>query len=193
MKKYSAKFMLIEAAIILGISFVAGLLIGICCGAKNVTMMATTFGIMILFVLMIVWCLFGNLFLGIIAQKTMDKNTRENNFDIYSTFVTDGSFTVGAIIRIDESDGRIAYVSYQNPYEFQMVAAKDVTDIKSDYIKGPLGGTTYVYFEFYYNKKRVRIPTFTASNTYSLESEEVMEGIAKADTFRDVLLNAQHM
>ena len=95
--------------------------------------------------------------------------------------------------RIDESAGRIAYVSYQNPYEFQMVSAKDITNIKSSYIKGPLGGTRYVYFEFYYNNKKVRIPTFTSRNIYSLKSQEVLEGISKADAFCDILVHAQNV
>lgn len=52
--------------------------------------------------------------------------------------------------------------------------------------------TSYVYFEFYYNGKKTRIPTFTSSNTYSIQSSEVMEGISKADTFCDILKNAQN-
>ncbi len=60
-----------------------------------------------------------------------------------------------------------------------------------NYKKEPLGGTQYVYFEFYYNNKRVRIPTFTASNVYSLQSQAVLEGISKADAFCDLLTNAQ--
>ena len=93
---------------------------------------------------------------------------------------------------IDEETGKIGYVSYLNPKEFQLLSAANITDIKSSYVKGPLGGTSYVYFEFFYNKQKVRIPTFTSNNTYSLESSEVLEGISKADTFAEILTNAQN-
>lgn len=74
-----------------------------------------------------------------------------------------------------------------------MVQAKELTNIKSSYTKAPLGGTQYVYFEFYVNNKRVRIPTFTASNVYSLQSQAVLEGISKADAFCALLTNAQNV
>lgn len=147
---------------------------------------------MILFVLLMAYFMFGNSIMGKIARKTMEKHCKKENFEEYSTFITDGSFTSGAIIRIEEKKGRIAYVSYQNPYEFQMVSVKDIENIQSSYIKGALGGTRYVYFEFYYNKKRVRIPTFTSRNVYSLNSSEVLEGISKADAFCDMLINAKN-
>lgn len=73
----------------------------------------------------------------------------------------------------------------------QMVEAKELTDIESSYKKAPLGGTSYVYFAFKYNNKKVVIPTFTASNVYSLQSPAVLEGISKADAFCDLLKNAQ--
>lgn len=118
-------------------------------------------------------------------KKFMDEKSKEANFKEYSTF----SSSAG-IIRIDGEDGRIAYVAKLNPKEFQVVNAKDVTDIKSDYNKDPLGGTRYVYFSFKYNGKQFKIPTFTAESTYSLKSSEVLEGISKADMFAEILKKA---
>lgn len=193
MNKFDAKFLLIQGAIILGISVIAGFLISFFMDPVDIVFATEMFASMILFLLLLCYGFFGNIITGSIAKKTMEKHSAEEKFENYSTFVTDGSFTAGAIIRIDESAGRIAYVSYQNPYEFQMVSAKDITNIKSSYIKGPLGGTRYVYFEFYYNNKKVRIPTFTSRNMYSLKSQEVLEGISKADAFCDILVHAQNV
>lgn len=41
------------------------------------------------------------------------------------------------------------------------------------------------------NNKRLRIPTFTSRNMYSLQSSEVLEGISKGDMFCEIITNAQ--
>ncbi len=137
------------------------------------------------------YLMFSNTYTGRIAKKTMNSNCEKENFRNYSSFTNNGTFTIGTLIRIEEHTGRIAYVSYQNPREFQMIPAKDITNIKSGYVKAPLGGTGYVYFEFYYKNKRLRIPTFTSNNVYHLQSTEVLEGISKADVFAEILEKAQ--
>lgn len=192
MKKISGKFLLIQAGIMLAISFIVGLLLNIYLGAENL-MSATVLTAVLVFVFLLICVLIcGNSINARIAKKTMEKGSAESGFEAYSTFASDAPFTIGSVLRIDESTGKIGYVSYQNPYEFQLLPAKDITKIKSSYIKGVLGGTSYVYFEFYYNNKRVRIPTFTSNNQYHLQSEEVLEGIAKADTFCEILENAKN-
>lgn len=193
MKKFDGKFLLVQVVIVLVISAIVGIIVAVAMGADNPISGGLNLLPFFFFVVAFAYCMFANSFTGHIANKTMEQHSEEEKFEDYSTFVTDGSFTLGAIVRIDERTGRVAYVSYQNPYEFQMVQAKDLTNIKSSYIKGPLGGTNYVYFEFYYNNKKVRIPTFTANNAYSLQSEEVLEGISKADAFCDLLTNAQNV
>lgn len=191
LKRIDTKFLLIQAAILCGVSWIIGIVISVVTGGKAPIIEGFRVMPMFLFFAVLIYGAAGNLFTGTIAKKTMEENAKKENFGKSSTFVTAGSFTIGAIVMIDENTGRVAYVSYWNPYEFQMVQAKDLTNIKSDYIKAPLGGTQYVYFEFYYKNKRVRIPTFTASNVYSLQSSEVLEGISKADTFCDLLKQAQ--
>lgn len=193
MKRIDAKFLVVQVVILLVVSMLIGVVISLATGGENPIVEGCRTMPLFFFFVALMYVGFGNAFTGSIARKTMDKNSVKENFSKSSTFITDGSFTIGAIVRIDENTGRIAYVSYQNPYEFQLVHAKDITSIKSSYIKAPLGGTQYVYFEFYYNNKRVRIPTFTASNVYSLQSEAVLEGISKADAFCDLLTNAQNV
>ena len=190
MKKIDMKFILIYGAILLALSFIIGAIIGAAIGGDTPLIQgALNMTPFLFFLLLLVSCFLGNSFIGGIAKKTSKNGAEKEGMNNYSTFVNEGSFTLGSIICIDESTGKIGYVSYLNPKEFQVLSADAITDIKSSYVKGPLGGTSYVYFEFYYNKKKVRIPTFTSNNTYSLESTEVLEGISKADTFAEILTN----
>ncbi len=191
MKRIDVKFLLLQVVILVAVSMMIGIIVSVVIGGVNPIVGGFRIMPLFLFFVAMFYGVFGNMFTGPIAKKTMEKHSKKENFERSSTFITDGSFTVGAVVKIDENTGRVAYVSYWNPYEFQMVQAKELTNIKSSYIKAPLGGTQYVYFEFYYNNRRVRIPTFTASNVYSLQSEAVLEGISKADAFCDLLTNAQ--
>ena len=193
MKRIDAKFLVVQVLILLVVSMLIGVVISLVTGGENPIVEGYRTMPLFFFFVALMYVGFGNGITGVIAEKTMEKNARKENFERSSTFVTDGSFTIGSIVKIDEDTGRVAYVSYQNPFEFQLTHARLLTNIKSDYIKSPLGGTSYVYFEFYYKDKRVRIPTFTASNVYSLQSEAVREGISKADAFCDLLTNAQDM
>ncbi len=191
MKRIDVKFLLLQVVILVAVSMIIGIIVSVVIGGVNPIIGGFRIMPLFLFFVSMIYGVFGNMFTGPIARKTMEKHSKKENFEKSSTFITDGSFTIGAVVKIDENTGRVAYVSYWNPYEFQMVQAKELTNIKSSYIKAPLGGTQYVYFEFYYNNKRVRIPTFTARNVYSLQSEAVLEGISKADAFCDLLTNAQ--
>ena len=195
MKKYDIKFILIEIFSIIAASVLIGFLISFLTqdDIETVLNMGVFFVILLLCFFTLGLFFFGNNLIGMIAKKTMEKKSEEINMNHFSSFKAEAQFTVGSLLRIDAETGRIAYVSYQNPFECQVVSAKDITDIKSDYIKGPFGGTRYVYFEFYYNNKRVRIPTFTSRNMYSLKSREVLEGISKGDTFCDILVHAKNV
>ncbi len=192
MKKVDMKFILTYGAILVVLSGIIGGIVSYAIGAgENLVRGAVNLTPVFFFLLLLFSCFFGNSIIGGIAKKTLKSGAENECMLKYSTFVNEGSFTLGSIIGIDEETGKIGYVSYLNPKEFQLIPAKEITDIKSSFVKGPLGGTSYVYFEFYYNKKRVRIPTFTSNNTYSLESSEVLEGISKADTFAEILTNAK--
>lgn len=90
-------------------------------------------------------------------------------------------------IRIDEENKKIAYVSVYNPKKLYLLDPKQIHDVKADYIKGPLGGTSYVYFQFYYGKRKLRFPTFLSNKPLLMKSVEVQTGISKAETYRDIL------
>lgn len=187
MKKFSMTFILTELAALLAISFIVGLIIAACMGAEDLLNGAVSMGGIVFFFGGCVYLGLSSAITQHFAEKTMEKNSKEKDFREYSTF-----YSSGAIIRIDEVTGRIAYVANQNPFEFQMISARDISKIRTHYIKGPLGGTSYVCFEFVYNGKRVKIPTFTSNQVYSMESSEVLTAISKADAYCEILQNAQN-
>lgn len=187
MKKVDLKFLLAQIGILAAVSLVIGWIISIANGeATNPEMIIPMF-LMFFFILGCIYMGLSSLFTRKLVKKTINAKAAENGFANCSTF--HGS---GAVLKINEQAGKIAYVANQNPFEFQVISAKDIYDIKSSYKKGPLGGTGYVYFEFYYNKKRVRIPTFTSNQMYSLKSAQVLEGISKADTYCEILQIAKN-
>ena len=188
MKKISWSFIGIQVAAVLVVSFLISTVFSLCnygeFDANAVVTMTFVVGVMV-----------GALYLGLsgilmrkLAAGTVKKNVAAQHFENCSTF-----YSSNATIKIDQATGRIAYISQMNPFAFQVISAKDIDDIKSDYAKGPFGGTNYVYFQFSYKGKKYKLPTFTANRQmYSLKSAEVLEGISKADAYAEMLLNAKN-
>ena len=81
--------------------------------------------------------------------------------------------------------------SYRAQFRFQAADVKDLTDVSSGYVEGPFSGTRYVYYQFTYMNKRMRIPTFTAKSMHFLTATVVQKAIAEADSFRDAILELQ--
>lgn len=122
------------------------------------------------------------------VAKTVKKNVAKYNFDKSYTF-----YTVNATVMIDAVGGRIAYISNLNPWKFQMISAKDIADIKSGYKKGLLPETThYVYFQFSYQGKVMKIPTFTSTHYRPLAMDKVQNGLKNADAYAEILRAAKH-
>ncbi len=123
------------------------------------------------------------------VAKTIKKNATKHNFDKSYTF-----YTRNATIMIDAVGGRIAYISNLNPWEFQMISAKDIADIKSDYKKGAIPETThYVYFQFSYLGNVMKIPTFTSYHYRPLAMDKVQENIKKAAKYAEILTVAKQV
>ncbi|WP_075718053.1 hypothetical protein [Roseburia sp. 499] len=76
MKKFNAKFLLIQGAIILGISVIAGFLISFFMDPVDIVYAAEILTVMILFVLLLCYGFFGNIITGSIAKKTMEKHSQ---------------------------------------------------------------------------------------------------------------------
>lgn len=182
MKKVNWSYILILIGGVLGLSAIASLIIGIIGGN-----LAGFGGVMFVFVFIMGIIVFvfhteSNFITNRLMKNTLEKDVQALTFQNCSTFTSSN-----AILKIDEATGRIGYIYYLNPTEFVVISAKNIMDIKSDYMKGPLGGTRYVYFQFAYEGKCIKVPTFTSRNMYSLKSAEVMEAMSKADTYAELL------
>lgn len=137
MKSKSIKFILAQFGIIFLISVILG---GSPALFIDHFIQVSVFLIFIIFYsLSLFWfVLFSGMATEKIIEKTMDRESGELGFRNYSTFHSDNS-----IIRVEEDTGRIAYVSKWNPFHIQTASAAELSDIKTDYIRAPLGGTTY--------------------------------------------------
>lgn len=122
-----------------------------------------------------------------LTKKTIEENASAKGFADCHTFKS----LYGTIL-IDVEGGKFAVISIWNPTQFQVGNAAKIENIVSDYVKAPLGGTTGVYFQFMYEKTRIRCYTFaTSKNPYTLNSGEVLEAQSKADTFAGLLQQAK--
>lgn len=186
MKKVSMNFVLAQAGVILLISIILGVLMGVN-SVEFISGFLPVFILALIFLSLIWFIMLSGILTDRLMSKTMEKQSAELGFSNYSTFTSSSS-----IIRIEEETGRIAFVAAQNPFNLQVATADQLSDIKTDYIRSPLGGTTYVYFQFRYLGKVTKVPTFTSAHqVYSLKSSEVLEGIAKGDKYCEILLSAQ--
>lgn len=188
MKKVSFLFILLHLAIVTGISALIALILYL---AAHIDF----FGVFLIAeITVLIWSFIDlvnggdTILFRRIVNKTIAKNASQYGFDQCATF-----YSSNAIVKINTQTGHIACVFYLNPTKFQVISAKDIDNIKADYVRAPLGGTNYVYFQFYYKGKRLRVPTFTAVKcVYSLQSAEVLEAISKADAYAQMLNAAKY-
>lgn len=189
MKKYSLGFILIEIAVMLVIACIPTVFVALYTDPKkNLTIPAL---IVFLFFAFILHTAFANRILFPIAKQTMEKRSDKEGFVSSRVFYNRQSNSCASVLAIDEVHGKIGYVSVHNPFKFQTADVKELTDVKSDYIKGPFDGTRYVYYQFTYRNKRMRIPTFTAKNMHLMSATVVQNALAKANRFSDSVQELQ--
>ena len=189
MKKYGIGFILIEIAVMLLISCIPTVFVFLYTDpVKNLTIPSF---IVFLFLAFILHTILANRILFPIAKKTIENKSEKEGFVISDTFYNRQSNSCASVLSIDEVHGKIAYVSVHNPFKFQTADVNDLTDVRSGYIKGPFDGTRYVYYQFTYNDRRIRIPTFTARSMHFLTATVVQDAITKADSFRDSVQELQ--
>lgn len=188
MKKYNVFVIILSILIMTAFAVLVGFIIGILVGKE---------GLYILWMILATFCawsfypMYMNPLLILFAKGTMKTHSAQEDFEATFTYTNKNTGTCGCVFAIDESSGRVAYVSALNPFQFQMCHANDLTDLQSSYIKGPFGGTRYVYFTFCYKNKRIKIPTFTSRNMFSIGSSLVQDGLAKGQSICDMISRLQ--
>ncbi len=183
MKRNSVPTIILLTAIYLAAGILLGNLAGWLLNLK---------GVITIFLLEIIFIGFApltNLFMFPVAKRTMEKGVKANTFGKTTTLFSDGTHRIKSMLCIDEETGRVAYTSALNPFKFQMAEAKELSKVRSGYARAPLGGTRYVYFEFYHGNNRMRIPTLaTARIVYFVQSREVQDALAAGENFGNLIL-----
>lgn len=180
----------VPTIILLIVSYLAfGILVGIVAGWFLHMPAYNVITIILLIFIFMGFPNFTNLVLFPVAKKTMKKGTQANNFGRTTTFISKGGYRIKTIICVDEDTGRVAYTSSLSPFKFQMAEARELSKVRTGYEKAPLGGTRYVFFEFYHGNNRMRIPTFYTSRiVYAVGSREVQEALATGGNICNLIL-----
>lgn len=187
MKKVDFKFLAIEIAVLYVLCVVLANVFILLAGDTPNLIVSMILAVIYLIPVSIIYFCYGSFVNKKLANKTIQEHASENGFINFNTFQG-----VGATVLVDEAAGKLAYISNRNPFEFQVVSAREITDVKSTYDKGPFGGTRYVYFQFYYQNVKYKVATFSSRNMASLQSTDVLEAISKGDAFVESINNAKN-
>lgn len=136
-----------------------------------------------------IWWVFAGNFLYKKAQKKLEKELDESGFVKNHTFYGDGWTVV-----VDIENGKIALVSFWNPFEPYIVSANRVTKTWVDDGKSGFGifeGSGRVSFLFTIDNVKVRVNTFTSNTRWRMDSEQILTGVSKADMMVGVLEEAR--
>ncbi len=140
------------------------------------------------FLAFIWWVFAGKIIYGK-AKKKLEKQLEDNGFIRNNTFYGDG-FTVV----VDTENGKIALVSFWNPFENYILPASRITKTWVDDGKSGFGifeGSGRVSFLFSIDNTKVRVNTFTSNTRWRMDSEQILTGISKADKMVEVLEEAR--
>lgn len=109
-----------------------------------------------------------------------------------SDFRIDASFdSSNCTFFIDLQRGQIAAVTLFNPFEIQVIDAKNITHIRVSYLPEPLGKTTQTYFSFRIYHNFYKISTFISDRPLPLNSSKIIAGMQKAQDYVSLLQSAQ--
>lgn len=188
LKKIGIGFILLNVFAV----FVPAALLAAVCHILEMDFLSMFFFFSFVFAFVWLWAnIPGNLhYTDRMVAKTVKKNAEKYNFDKAYTF-----YSRNATIMIDVLGGRVAYISNLNPWKFQVISAKEIADIKADRTKDLFSDTTtrYVYFQFSYQDKIIKIPTFTSRSYCSLTRDKVQEGLKNAEKYALILKDAKQV
>lgn len=134
------------------------------------------------------WIFAGRIIYGK-GKKKLEKELDESGFKRNNTFYGDG-FTVV----VDTENGKIAIVSFWNPFENYILPANRITKTWVDDGKTGFGifeGSGRVSFLFIIDDVKVRVNTFTSNTRWRMDSEQILTGISKADMMVEILEEAR--
>lgn len=122
-------------------------------------------------------------------EKTkMMQQLRAQGFALNQTF-----YSSSQTVSVDMRQGKVAMLFYWNPFTLYVVSAGRITKAWTDdglHRSLFMRVTNRVSFLFMVDKVKVRVNTFTSNKNPSEHDDDVIEGIAKADMWVNVLKEA---
>ncbi len=140
-------------------------------------------------ILSFVWWVFAGRIIYGNGKKKLEKELDESGFKRNHTFYGDGLTVV-----VDTENGKIAMVSFWNPFENYVLPANRITKTWVDDGRSGFGifeGSGRVSFLFTIDNVKVRVNTFTSNTRWRMDSEQILTGVSKADMMVEVLEEAR--
>lgn len=128
---------------------------------------------------------------GWLIQKRTAQKTGSQLMELKRSGFTAGyTFNSSCVVMIDEEQRKIALQFGFNPYQCYLRPAEQITDVWVD--EGRRGiwfmqGSRKVSVVFVIDGVKVKIPVFYSLQRYSMDSNEVLTGICKADVLCEAL------
>lgn len=188
LKKISIEFILANVAVIM---FFAAVLAGILCflgGGDVSSFLSNCVAFALMFSPLSLFNTERNKITDYIVARTIKKNLPKHNFLISKAVCTNN-----ANFLIDETHGKIAVVSCFAPWEFQVISAKNMEDIKMNYAFDSAypNVTSYVYLQFIYQGKSFKFSTFRSRKVFGLGTKKVQDAMERATICADAFKRAK--
>lgn len=139
--------------------------------------------------LSVLWWIFGGRMIFRVKRKKMMRELERDGFQPNHTFDSDGYTVI-----VDIGHGKLAILSFWNPFRSYVLPASRITKIWTDDGKtgaGFMTGSSRVSFLFIIDGISIRVNTFTSNKRWRMDSDYILTGISKADMMVEVLKEAK--
>ncbi len=136
----------------------------------------------------ILWYWIGNPLIYKLRKKKLEKELDAMGFVRSYTFYGGSTVTV-----IDEQNANIALLFRFNPFCPYIFPASRVKKAWTDdgrMGKGFMEGSSQVSFIMLIGRTKIRVYTFTSNRRFTMNSDQILTGISKADLVVEILKNA---
>ncbi len=136
----------------------------------------------------ILWYWIGNPLIYKLRKKKLEKELDVMGFVRSYTFYGGSTVTV-----IDEQNANIALLFRFNPFCPYIFPASRVKKAWTDdgrMGKGFMEGSSQVSFIMLIGRTKIRVYTFTSNRRFTMNSDQILTGISKADLVVEILKNA---
>lgn len=138
----------------------------------------------------IVWWIGGGRFLYKRAKKRAETQLKAQGINANQIF-----YSRGWSIFVDVAGGQVGLVSFWNPFKIFLIPASRIGKIWVDDGIGGVAifkGSGRVSFLFQVDSNNVRIDTFISNQRFAPDSDHILTGISKADTWVEILQTAKN-